>query len=175
MITKIQQSILAKPIAVLLAFAFLSMSFTMKGNSNVVLNSGTGILLETVSTIQSDMISVGQTIDFRVAQDVKVDGKTVIAEGSMARGQILRADKAKGLGKQGFIEVQIKYVTAVDGQKIFLSGGNVYKEGEDRQTLAIVLGIFVCVLFLTMKGKNAQIPAGYQVNTFSASTTTIKV
>lgn len=87
----------------------------------------------------------------------------------------MRAQKAKGLGKQGFVEIQIKSVTAVDGQEVFLTGGNVYQEGEDKQTLSILLGVFVCILFLTMKGTNAQVPPGYQVNSSVATTTTIKV
>jgi hypothetical protein len=61
------------------------------------------------------------------------------------------------------VEVNIKSVTAVDGQQVILSGGT-YQEGEDRQTLAIILGVVVCILFLTMKGKDAEIPAGYSVD-----------
>lgn len=173
MITKIQNSFFSKPVAVLLAFSFLFMSFTMKGDGSVVLNAGTNVSLETVSMIQSDMVSVGQTIDFRVKYDVKVDNKTVIAAGSIAKGQVMRAQKAKGLGKEGFVEIQIKFVTAVDGQEVFLTGGNVYQEGEDKQTLSILLGVFVCILFLTMKGKNAQVPPWYQISSSVATTMTI--
>ena len=125
--------------------------------------------------IQSNLVSVGQTIGFRVKYDVKVDGKTVVAAGSIAKGQVMRAQKAKGLGKEGFVEIQIKSVTAADGQEVFLTGGNVYQEGEDKQSLAILLGVFVCILFLTLKGKNAQVPPGYQVTSSVATTMTIKI
>ncbi len=174
MITKIKDSFFAKPIAVLIAVAFLFMSFTTKGDGRVVLKSGTNVALETVSTIQSDMVSVGQTIDFRVKYDVKVDDKTVIAAGAIAKGQVMRAQKAKGIGKEGFVEIQIKSVRAVDGQEVFLTGGNVYQEGENRQTLSILLGVFVCILFLTMKGKNAQVAPGYQVTSSVATSVKIK-
>jgi hypothetical protein len=175
MIAKIQNSVLVKHVALLLAASILSMSFKMGSNGEVVLNAGTNIPLETVSTIQSDLVTVGQTIDFRVKYDVKVDGKTVVAAGSMAKGQVMRAQKAKGLGKEGFFEIQIKSVTAIDGQEVFLTGGNVYQEGDDKQSLAIFLGVFVCILFLTMKGKNAQVPSGYQVNSSVATSMTIKI
>ena len=118
---------------------------------------------------------MGQTIDFRVKSDVKVDGKTVVAAGSIAKGQVMRAQKAKGVGKEGFVEIQIKSVTALDGQEVYLTGGNVYQEGEDKQTLSILLGIFVCILFLTIKGENAQVPPGYQVTSSVATTTTIQI
>jgi hypothetical protein len=175
MITKIQNSFIAKPIAMLLAASFLFMSFKMTGDGEVTLNAGTIVSLETVSMIQSDFVSVGQTIDFRVKYDVKVDNKTVIPAGAIAKGQVMRAQKAKGLGKEGFVEIQIKSVTAVDGQEVFLNGGNVYQEGENQETLAIVLGIFVCILFLTIKGKNAQVPPGYQVTSSVATTMSIKI
>lgn len=112
-------------------------------------------------------------VDFRVKTDVKVDNKVVIAAGAIAKGQVVRGQKAKGLGKEGFVEIQIKSVRAVDGQEVYLSGGNVYQEGDDQQTLAIVLGVFVCILFLFLKGKNATVPPGFQLNSSVASTVTI--
>jgi len=175
MISKIHNSLYVKHIALLLAVSILTMSFKMRGNGEVVLNAGTNIPLETVSMIQSDLVSVGQTIDFRVKYDVQVEGKIVVAAGSIAKGQVMRAQKAKGLGKEGLVEIQIKSVTAVDGQEVFLTGGNVYQEGEDKQTMAILLGVFVCILFLTMKGKNAQVPPGYQVTSSVATTMTVKI
>lgn len=174
MITKIYDSFYSKPIAMLLAIAFLFSSFKMAENK-VVLNAGTSVVLETVSLIQSDQITVGQILDFRVKYDVKVEDDVVIPAGAIAKGQVMRAQKAKGLGKAGYLEVQIKSVTAVDGQEVLLTGGSVYNEGDDKETLAIVLGVFVCILFLTMKGKNAQVPPGYQVNGAVATTMNIKI
>ena len=142
MINKIQQSIYVKHTALLLVVCIFCMSFRMRGTGEIMLNAGTNIPLETVSTIQSDL---------------------------------LRAQKAKGLGKEGFVEIQIKSVTAADDQEVFLTGGNVYQEGDDKQTLSIVLGVLVCILFLTMKGKNAQVPAGFQVTPSVATNMSIKV
>lgn len=175
MIKKIQNSKLTKHIALLLIISILTMSFRFRNYEDVILNAGTSVGLETVSLIQSDQISVGQTIDFRVKYDVKVGEAIVIKAGSVAKGQVMRAQKAKGLGKEGFLEIQIKSVTAVDGQEVFLVGGNVNQEGEDKQTLSIVLGVFVCIFFLAMKGKNAQVPPGYQVTSGVATTMSIKV
>lgn len=175
MITKIQNSFFTKPVATLLAISILFMSFKMNDDRNVVLNAGTNVSLETVSMIQSDKVTVGQTIDFRVKYDVKVGDKTVIPAGSIAKGQVMRAQRAKGIGKQGFVEIQIKSVSAVDGQEVFLSGGNVYQEGEDNQVIAILLGIFICILFLTIKGENATVPPGYEMSSSVASTMHIRI
>jgi len=175
MIYRIHNSRAVKLIALLLIIPIFAMSFKMRGNGEVILNAGTSVSLETISIIQSNFVSVGQTIDFRVKYDVKVDNKTVIAAGSIAKGQVMRAQRAKGVGKEGFVEIQIKSVTASDGQEVFLSGGNVYQEGEERQVLSILLGVFICILFLAMKGKNAEVPPGYQVTSAVATTMTISI
>lgn len=165
-----------KSIAVMLSLAVLNLSFgSVPVEQAVVLKAGTVIPLETVSTIKSDNATVGRTIDLRVTRDIDVDGKTVIAAGSMAKGQITRSQKAKGLGKAGFLEITIKSVTAIDGQEVYLAGGNVSEEGDDQQTLAIVLGLFVCILFLFIKGKDAEIPPGFSFDSNVASTINIQV
>jgi hypothetical protein len=174
MITLILNSGYTKRIAMLLAISILFMSFKSQGNGEVVLNAGTNIVIETVSVLRSDQVMAGQIVDLRVKYDVKVGEKTVIAAGTIAQGQIMRSQKAKGLGKPGFLELQLKSVKAVDGQDVFLTSSNLYQEGEERQTLAIVLGVFICILFLTMKGKNAEILPGFQINAGVGSTLTIK-
>ncbi|MGB3849363.1 MAG: hypothetical protein WA958_05305 [Tunicatimonas sp.] len=170
---KILHSAYAKPVALLLVASMLSLSFRMPGNAAAVLKAGTSIPLETVSMIQSDLVTVGQIIDFMVRQDVVSDDVVVIPRGSIAKGQVMRAERPKAIGREGFVEIQIKSVTAVDGQEIMLTGGNVYQEGENRQTLSIVLGVFVCVLFLLLKGRSAQVPQGFQIESSVATTTTI--
>ena len=174
MTRKILHSVYAKPVALLLVGSMLSLSFRMPGNAAVVLKAGTSIPLETVSTIQSDLVTPGQIIDFMVRQDVIANDVVVVPRGSIAKGQVMRAEKPKAIGREGFVEIQIKSVTAVDGTEIMLTGGNIYQEGEDRQTLSIVLGVLVCILFLLLKGRSAQVPQGFQVESSVASTTTIE-
>lgn len=165
-----------KSLAVMLSLAVLNLSFASAPVEQVVvLKAGTVIPLETINVIKSDNATVGRTIDLRVTRDVEVDGQTVIPAGSIAKGQVTRSQKAKGLGKAGFLEIQIKSVTAVDGQEVYLAGGNVNEEGDDKATLAIVLGLFVCILFLFMKGKNAEIPPGFSFDSNVASTINIQV
>lgn len=151
------------------------MSFRPNVNGDVLLTAGTPVALETIGVIVSEGATVGQLIDFKVRADVKVGDKVVIASGSIAKAQVSRVQAPKGLGKEGFIELQLKSVKAIDGKEVQLSSGNIYKEGQDKSTLSIVLGIFVCILFLFMKGKNAEIPPGYQVDATVASNTTISV
>ena len=174
MLQKIQNSILTKPIAFVLIAAIMCLSFNIKSQGEVTLNAGTPIPIETTQMLNSKYLTPGQTIDFRVKYDVKVEDKTVIAAGTTVKGQVMRAQKAKGLGAEGFVEIQIKSVQAVDGQQVFLSGG-LYQEGEDKQMLSILLGVLVCLLLLLIKGENAEIPAGFSVDASVATTMKINV
>lgn len=166
---------ISKSISVLMSLAVLNLSAAPTTVETVVLKAGTNIPLETINVITSDNASVGRTVDFRVTRDIDVNGQTVIQAGSIAKGQITRTQKAKGIGKAGFLEIQIKSVTAVDGQEVYLTGGNINETGDDKQTLAIVLGIFVCILLLLIKGKNAEVQPGYSFSTSVASTMNIEI
>lgn len=161
------------PTVMLLLIAITNLSFRVKADGQIILPAGTIVPLETIGEIKSDAISSGQMVDFKVRSDVKVGDVVVIPAGSIAKGQVTRATPPKGLGKQGIIELQIRSVQALDGQNINLASGNISKEGEDKAGLAIVLGIFVCILFLLIKGKNAEIAPGYQVEAVVASNTTV--
>jgi hypothetical protein len=174
MITKIKKSLWVKVISIAMSLSVIVFT-TGSARDTVTLNAGTSIILETVSYLTSESLAPGMSIDFKVKYDVKAGERTVIPAGSIAKGQVMRTEMARGLGKPGYVEVQITNVTAVDGTTIPLTGGNLYQEGEDRQTEAIVLGVLICILFLTMKGKNAVIPASTEVSGITAATMSIAV
>lgn len=163
------------PLVILMLVAFANMSFRVSPYGEVVLNAGTMIPLESISSISSENLTAGQTIDFKVRTDVKVGDKVVIAAGSLAKAQVSIVKQPKAIGKEGFVELQIKSVQTVDGKTVSLSSGNITKSGDDKAGLSIVLGIFVCILFLLIKGKNAEIPAGYQVDAVVSSNVTVNV
>ncbi len=167
--------LVAKPTAWLLLTCLSFFSFRATNLQEVTVSAGTPIALETAQTLYSDGVQSGQTVDFKVKSDVKVNGVVVIKAGSIAKGLVTRASMAKGLGKEGQIEIQIKSVSSVDGQQIPVVGNNIYRQGEDKQTLAIVLGVVLCILFLTMKGKNAEIPMGTSVDATTAANITVNV
>jgi len=158
--TKLKTALLIKPVAIILAISIFSLSFT---SDPLILRAGTPIILELTNTLDSDQLNIGQSVDFRVNHDVIVNKITVIKAGSIARGQITRAAKSKALGRQGYVDVMIKNVQAIDGQFIPLAGNSLYREGEDKEIIAWGLGVFVCFLFLFTKGEKAIIPAGTTV------------
>ena len=169
--TKFKKSKKINFISFLMSLMILFISWTPPV-PGVVLKAGTNIPLETLTQITSQF-GVGQTIDFRVTRDVMADGKVAVEAGSIAKGQVVRAQVPKSFGKPGFLEVKITSVNAIDGQEVFLTGGSLSEEGDDKSTLAIVLGVFVCLLFLFKKGKDSVIPAGFSFNAQVSSTMNI--
>ncbi len=163
------------PLVLLLIVSFANMSFRMNPTGEVILNAGTIIPLETIGIISSENLTAGQIIDLKVRTDIKVGDKVVIVGGSIAKAQVTIVKQPKGLGKEGFVELQVKSVQTVDGKTVNLSSGSINKSGSDKTGLSIALGIFVCILFLLIKGKNAEIPASYQVDATVSSNVTVNV
>jgi len=174
MLRRIQNSFFTKPIIAVLIVAMFFLSFTTP-DGKLLLKAGTPIQLELVNSINTELITTGQTIDFRVKFDIEVDGKVVIPAGTIAKGQVIRAEQAKALGQPGEIQIEIKTLSAIDGTPVFLSGGSIYREGKDKQTLSIVLGIFVCILCLFIEGEDVVIMTGTTFDVQVATNTEIEV
>jgi hypothetical protein len=73
--------------------------------------------------------STGQTLVLEVAADVMVDGTVVIRRGALATGHLADFEKTKSFGRHAEIEIAFDSVTAVDGQKIPISGDTAKAQG----------------------------------------------
>lgn len=161
--------------AFMILISFILMSFSINFKEEVVIPSGTPIQFELINPVNSKFTFPGAILDFRVSNNVVIKGKTVILAGSVAKGQVVRSEKAKMVGQEGVIEVMVKSVRAVDGQDVPLFGGSMYKEGEDKQVLSIVAGL-VCFPFgFLIKGSNAELPSGTSVSASVATSVTIEL
>lgn len=173
MFIKLMKAVYFKPVVLLMAIAMLTMSFNMPGET-VIIKSGTIIPMELMTTLTSKSARSGQMVDFRVLSDIKVNGKTVISAGSIAQGQITKAEKSGLLGSAGELEVTVKSVRAVDGTTIYLSSNNLTDEGSNKLALSIVLTLF-CLFGFLIKGGKAEIPAGTQVQGMVSSNVEINL
>ncbi|MBR6589403.1 MAG: hypothetical protein IKK67_02895 [Bacteroidaceae bacterium] len=162
-----------RPSLLLMAMAMLFMSFTAPSGT-VVLKAGTAVPLSLETSIDGNQVRAGQIVQFRVVQDIKVDGKTIIAAGSLAQGQVVRAEKNGLLGSAGEVEIAVKSVQAVDGTSIYLTNGNVFDEGKNKVVLSVVVTL-CCLLGFLIKGGKGEIPAGTQINASVMSNTEINV
>ena len=92
-----------------------------KKDKDVTLNAGTLILLETNEKMESDAVTVGQTVQFRVRTNVLVNGKVAICSGALATGRV-KAIQSATRNDAEEIRVELLYVQAVDGQMLPLNG-----------------------------------------------------
>ena len=140
----------------------------------VKIPAGTTVILKTNTTLIPNSLNPGDTISLSVVNDVIVDGSVVIAAGAAAKGEITNAKDRGMIGIAAEIGFTIRSVQAVDGSTVMLSGAkNV--SGKDKMVLSIGLALVCCILFAVMKGGDANIPSGTQIEAMVASTTTISI
>lgn len=121
--------------------------------------AGTQINVMLVNELNSKLVTAGQTIEFQVVTDIIIDQKKVILGGQIIQATVINSEKAKGLGKEGKLDIQLTQVLGVDGQVIPLTGV-LSKAGENRTTESVAIGALLFWPVLFMKGKEAVLPAG---------------
>lgn len=127
------------------------------------LPEGTVIALRLAQDVSSEMTE--QTpVDLRVLRDVVVDGKVVVRTGWPARGAVATVKSSSSLGRAGKISMKLISAKAVDGQEILIRG-SLDKEGDDKVTQTVLLGL-LCIPLLLLEGDDAMIPAGTEVRAY---------
>ncbi len=109
--------------------SMLLMNFTsvpnMESLAPIVLRAGTAISLTLNQEVNANDVSVGNTIEFLVKNNVTVNGQVVIAAGSPAEGMIKDVVKSceKGCKDKRCSKLVISIETAqsVDGQSVLLN------------------------------------------------------
>lgn len=106
-----------------------------------------------------DKDSAGQTVNFEVAEDVVVDGNILIRRGALATGHFTNVQKTRKAGRHAVVDFAFDAVTAVDGQKIQVSGANEQVKG-GRHNDTVALALMSPALGWIAKGNEAFIRAG---------------
>jgi hypothetical protein len=138
-----------------------------------VLHDATAVRLRLSRNLTSADATTGDTIDFEVLEDVKIDDLTVIARGAKATGTITDAEHKKRMARGGKLDVTIDYVRLVDDEKIALRAMRENKGGG--HTGAMTGGIVATALivwpaapfFLFMHGKDATMPKGTEITAYT--------
>jgi hypothetical protein len=122
---------------------------------------GTVVELVFDSTVSPAAVTIGQRVSLRVAAPVVANGKTVVAAGAMATGEVTTASKQGAVGKEAQIGVVVKSVVAVDGQTIPLDGTKVVTR-ENHQASSIIITLHCCILGAP-EGRQCRNPSGSSV------------
>ena len=105
-------------------------------------------------------VKAGDTVTARVTDDVKLDGKTVIAAGAPLTLRVgSQTTKNRRMGRKGLLALEAVMVQAVDGTAVPLQG-QIDSEGRGRVGSTVALTYAFGPLGLLKKGKPAELPAG---------------
>lgn len=134
-----------------------------------VLQEGTPVKLRLSRNVSSADAQVGESIDFEVLEEVKVNDVLVIPKGGLAIGTVTEAQPKRRMARGGKLDMNIDYVRLVDGERAALRAVKEVKGGG--HTGAMTAGIVATGLlfwpaapfFLFMHGKDITVPKGAEI------------
>ena len=137
-----------------------------------VLHDGTPVRLRLNRNVSSADAQVGESVDFEVLDDVKLDNALIIARGATALATVTEAVPKKRMARGGKLNVNIDSVRLVDDEKIAL---RAVKEGSGGGHTGAMVGGMVATsivffpaapFFLFMHGKDITIPKGTEITAY---------
>ena len=134
--------------------------------TEVVLPDGTEFTVVTIEDISSKTAAEGDAVTFKVEEDVKINGRVVIAKDAIVKGTVSSVEQKGRMGKAGKLGIRIESTKTVDGQKLKLRASKG-KEGEDKTTNVVLLSVLISPFFLLKHGKDAVIKSGTKLKVFS--------
>ena len=159
---------------VFLAITMALVSMASFAQKQVTLKAGTIVPLQSVNQVKAADVDEGQTVDFKVVQDVKVDGVCAIPRGTLVKGRVSEARKSTIAGTKGKLIININSLNLPNGEPVYFSNTDVRIYGKNRTPLAVVTGLFIwpCIF---IPGTKAVMPAGYEVQAVVAANTPVAV
>src|SRR5215510_7895612 len=123
-------------------------------------------------TLSSHDAQLGETVDFEVLDDVKVEDRVVVKRGAVALATVTEAQPKRRMGRGGKLNVNIDSVRLANGDKVALRAIKEKKGGghQGAMTGAIVGTAIVffpaAPLFLLVHGKDITIPKGTEITSY---------
>ena len=148
--------------------------------AQVVVPDGTKIRVRLEQNLSSDTVEAGQTVDFRVTQEVRIGDAVAIASGAPAQGTIISAEARRRMGRGGKLALTVEKVQMVDGNWLSVRYTPVKAEGKGHiASTAVMTGIFGAIflpaapLGLLKKGRDAELIKGRSFDVFSDENATV--
>lgn len=126
--------------------------------SGCLLREGTEVTLKFAKEISSKTANDGDSVEFILADDVKVGDDVVVKKDCHATATVSNAKKAGMMGKPGELNVQLQYLDA--GSSHIRLRGTKGREGESKTGTAVALTVIFGPIGLIKHGKNVDIPEG---------------
>ena len=141
------------------SFTYPNFIASTKTNGKSTLHAHTPIAIKCINTITTKDIVNGDSVEFAVVTDIRDSNNNILIKAGSPVTANINFEKSGFLGKSGKLTVTDFHASAIDGTYIPLSS-SITAEPEDKMVLSLVLSIFICPLFLLLKGDEAKMLAG---------------
>jgi len=140
----------------------------------IAVPDGTEFEVLTTEEISSKTASENDPVNFKVAEDVKINNRVVIAKDTLVKGIVANVEQRGHLGKGGKLGLRVESTTTVDGQKVKLRAA---KGKADTGTVGstIALSVLISPLFLFRRGNHAVIKPGTKIKVYTDEDKKVKV
>ena len=138
----------------------------------VPIPAGTLIPVRIMEDIGSKKSDDGDIFQYQVAKDIVQDGSIVIAENTLGKGEVVEAKRASILLKKGKLEIDFRFIEAIDGTPVWLVMGEKAEEENNRIGLAVGAGIAGLIILSNpvgliagalIPGKNIKLEEGTEL------------
>ena len=142
--------------------------------TSVTIPDGTEIKIVNTEEISGQRVVEGDALTFKVAEDVTINGATVIAKDSLVKGTVSSAKKKGFMGRSGELSIRIESTQTVDNQKLKLRASKS-GQGGDNMGSTVALTVLFGPLGLLRRGKEAKIKAGTVLSAYTDEAKTVMV
>lgn len=120
--------------------------------------AGTELVFEMVDSLSSKTSQRGDRFSLKLAEPLLLDGRLLIPAGTLARGDVMHADRARAGGQAGELILAARYLEW-DGRKLPLKS---LRAGVGRSRTDAAMGVMVAagVAGFLVRGGQMEVPAG---------------
>ena len=149
--------------------------------AQTIVPANTLIKVALVDPVNTKNIKVGDTVRFKVASDVIVNGKLVFAKGEPGEGEVTKVTHARNFGRNAKLEINFRQTKAIDGTDVDTFVGDEAKE--EMKSLAMAAGASLAGIVLLgpigiiggafVNGKDIDLPEGTELYIQTKADTTL--
>lgn len=139
---------------------------------SLVIPDGTEFNVVNQALVSSKTATEGDPVDFKVDEDVLINGVVVIAKGTLVKGEVTNAEHNGHFGKSGKLSIRVSSTTSVDGQQIKLRAARG-KSGSDATGSTVALTVLFGPIGLLKHGSNAEMKEGARMVVYTDAPLTI--
>ena len=139
---------------------------------STVIPDGTEFSVVNQELVSSKTATEGDPVDFKVEEDVSINGVIVIAKGTLVKGEVSNAEHNGHFGKSGKLSIRVTSTTSTDGQAVKLRAARG-KSGSDATGSTVALTVLFGPIGLLKHGSNAEMKEGAKMVVYTDAALTV--